>query len=94
MASFDNRPIRIGIVVGEASGDLLAADLLKHLKSKDIPFIAEGIAGPEMEKQGCLTLFPMERLSLMGLGEILKQLPQLLRLLQLLELTLKLFVKT
>ncbi|MES2998818.1 MAG: lipid-A-disaccharide synthase [Pseudomonadota bacterium] len=80
MASFDNRLIRIGIVVGEASGDLLAADLLKHLKSKDIPFIAEGIAGPEMEKQGCIALFPMERLSVMGLGEILKQLPQLLRL--------------
>lgn len=80
MASFANRPLRIGIVVGETSGDLLAADLLKQLKTKGIPFVAEGIAGPEMQKQGCYSLFPMETLSVMGLGEILKQLPQLLGL--------------
>ncbi|MES2141460.1 MAG: lipid-A-disaccharide synthase [Pseudomonadota bacterium] len=79
MASFAKRPLRIGIVAGEASADLLAADLLKSLKLRGIPFIAEGIAGPEMQKQGCRSLFPMETLSVMGLGEILKQLPELLR---------------
>lgn len=80
MASFANRPLRIGIVAGETSGDLLAADLLKQLKIKGIAFVAEGIAGPEMQKQGCHSLFPIETLSVMGLGEILKQLPQILRL--------------
>jgi lipid-A-disaccharide synthase len=66
-------------VVGETSGDLLAADLCKELKRRQIPFSISGIAGPELQQQGVRSLFPMERLSVMGLGEILKQLPQLLR---------------
>ncbi|WP_342146363.1 lipid-A-disaccharide synthase [Rickettsiella endosymbiont of Aleochara curtula] len=79
MASFVKLPLRIGIVVGEASGDLLAADLCKELKRRQIPFIVVGITGPELQQQGAYSLLPMERLSVMGLGEILKQLPQLLR---------------
>lgn len=79
MASFVKLPLRIGIVVGETSGDLLAADLCKELKCRQIPFSVSGIAGPELQQQGVSSLFPMERLSVMGLGEILKQLPQLLR---------------
>ncbi|MDQ8039533.1 MAG: lipid-A-disaccharide synthase [Rickettsiella sp.] len=81
MASFvnSNPVLRIGIVVGETSGDLLAADLFKSLKLRGISFVAEGIAGPEMQEQGCHSLFSMETLTVMGLGEILKQLPQLLR---------------
>lgn len=79
MVSFAKLPIRIGIVVGEASGDLLAADLCKEFKRRQIPFSMVGVAGPELLKQGVQSLFPMERLSVMGLGEILKQLPQLLR---------------
>ncbi len=66
-------------MVGETSGDLLAADLCKELKRRQIPFSISGIAGPELQQQGVRSLFPMERLSVMGLGEILKQLPQLLR---------------
>lgn len=79
MVSFAKLPIRIGIVVGEASGDLLAADLCKELKRRQIPFTIVGVAGPALLQQGVQSLFPMERLSVMGLGEILKQLPQLLR---------------
>lgn len=79
MVSFVKLPIRIGIVVGETSGDLLAADLCKELKRRQIPFSVSGITGPELLQQGAHSLFPMERLSVMGLGEILKQLPQLLR---------------
>jgi lipid-A-disaccharide synthase len=79
VASFVKLPLRIGIVVGETSGDLLAADLCKELKRRQIPFSVSGIAGPELQQQGVRSLFPMERLSVMGLGEILKQLPQLLR---------------
>ncbi len=79
MASFVKLPLRIGIVVGETSGDLLAADLCKELKRRQIPFRVSGIIGPELQQQGAQAIFPMERLSVMGLGEILKQLPQLLR---------------
>lgn len=79
MASFVKLPIHIGIVVGEASGDLLAADLCKELKRRQIPFVVVGITGSELQQQGAYSLLPMERLSVMGLGEILKQLPQLLR---------------
>ena len=79
MVSFAKLPIRIGIVVGEASGDLLAAGLCKEFKRRQIPFSLIGIAGPELLQLGVQSLFPMERLSVMGLGEILKQLPQLLR---------------
>jgi lipid-A-disaccharide synthase len=79
VASFVKLPIRIGIVVGETSGDLLAADLCKELKRRQIPFSVSGIIGPELQQQGAHSVFPMERLSVMGVGEILKQLPQLLR---------------
>lgn len=79
MESFVKLPIRIGLVVGETSGDLLAADLLSELKRRQIPFTVEGITGPAVQLQGAHALFSMERLSVMGLGEILKQLPQLLR---------------
>lgn len=79
MVSFVKLPLRIGIVVGETSGDLLAADLCKELKRRQIPFSVTGIIGPELQQQGAHSLFSMERLSVMGLGEILKQLPQLLR---------------
>jgi lipid-A-disaccharide synthase len=79
VASSVKQSLTIGIVAGEASGDLLAAELFKALKSRGINLVAEGIAGPEMQKQGCHALFPMEKLSVMGIVEISKQLPQLLR---------------
>ena len=72
--------IRIGIVAGEASGDLLGSHLIKALKSKrsDIEFV--GIAGPKMMGEGAQSLFPIERLSVRGYIEVLKHLFGLLRL--------------
>lgn len=78
MASFVKRPIHIGIVVGETSGDLLAADFCKELKRRQIPFRISGIVGPALLQEGARALYPMEHLSIMGLGEIFKRLPQLL----------------
>jgi lipid-A-disaccharide synthase len=69
---------RIAIIAGEASGDLLAARLIRALKQLQPDLVFEGIAGPEMQAAGCISLFPMEKLSVMGLVEVLKDLPSLL----------------
>lgn len=69
---------RIAIIAGEASGDLLAARLILALKELKSDLVFEGIAGPEMQAAGCVSLFPMEKLSVMGLVEVLKDLPSLL----------------
>lgn len=73
------RPVRIGIVAGEASGDILGASLISalHQRNPDIQF--EGIPGELMQQQGCAELYPLERLSVMGLVEVLGRLPELLR---------------
>ena len=72
--------LRIGIVAGEASGDLLGSHLIQALKKKrtDIEFV--GIAGPKMMSEGALSLFSMERLSVRGYVEVIKHLFGLLRL--------------
>ncbi len=72
--------LRIGIVAGEASGDILGARLLAALKARYPVVQAEGIGGPLMLAEGMQTLYPMERLSVMGLVEPLKRLPELLRI--------------
>lgn len=72
--------VRIGIVAGEASGDLLGSHLIHALKQKraDIEFV--GIAGPKMMSEGTQSLFPIERLSVRGYVEVLRHLFGLLKL--------------
>lgn len=72
--------VRIGIVAGEASGDLLGSHLIQALKLKhsDVEFV--GIAGPKMMSEGAQSLFPIERLSVRGYVEVIKHLFGLLRL--------------
>jgi lipid-A-disaccharide synthase len=70
--------LRIGIVANEVSGDLLGAGLIREIRKRYPDAQFEGVGGPEMIEQGCGSLFPMERLSVMGLVEVLKHLPELL----------------
>ncbi len=63
--------MRIGIVAGEASGDLLAAGLIQAIKRRHPDAVIEGIAGPAMIEAGCEALYPSERLAVMGFVEVL-----------------------
>lgn len=72
--------LRVGLIAGEASGDLLGAGLVRALRNvyPDARFC--GIAGPAMLAAGVEGWVPMERLSVMGLAEVLRHLPELLRI--------------
>lgn len=70
--------LRIGIVAGEASGDILGAGLLAELKQRFPDIEIEGIGGELMQAEGCNSLYPMERLSVMGLVEVLGRLRELM----------------
>ncbi|MFO7551303.1 MAG: lipid-A-disaccharide synthase [Haliea sp.] len=72
--------LRIGVLAGEASGDILGSRLLAALRKRYPELQIEGIGGPLMQAQGLNSLFPMERLSVMGFVEPLKRLPELLRI--------------
>ena len=71
-------PLRIGIVAGELSGDLLGAGLIKALKERLPNAVFEGICGTNMSAAGCKSLFPMERLSIIGIMEALEKIIQIL----------------
>lgn len=72
--------LRIGVLAGEVSGDILGSHLLAALKSRYDTVIVEGIGGPLMAEYGLQSLYPMDRLSVIGLIEPLKRLPELLRI--------------
>ena len=74
------RGLRIGILAGEASGDILGSRVLAALRQRFPDLTVEGMGGPLMEAQGLTSMYPMERLSVMGFVEPLKRLPELLRI--------------
>ncbi len=74
------KPLRIGIVAGEVSGDALGAGLIEAVRALRPDAVFEGIAGELMRAAGCRVLAGAERLSVMGFSEVLGRLPDLLRL--------------
>jgi lipid-A-disaccharide synthase len=71
-------PLRVALVAGEASGDLLGAGLMQALRAQHPDIEFAGIGGDHMIAAGLISRVPMERLSVMGLTEVLGRLPELL----------------
>ncbi len=74
-------PRSVCVVAGEASGDLLATGVVRALQQQRPELKLFGMAGPHMREAGVESIARSEELSVMGLIEVLKQLPRLLRLL-------------
>ena len=74
------RALRVVIVVGEASGDVLGSALLKELNQRFLGLESFGIGGPLMVHQGFSPWYSMSELSVMGYIEVLLKLPRLLRI--------------
>ncbi|MDC5245947.1 lipid-A-disaccharide synthase [Acinetobacter baumannii] len=72
-----NRKLKIGIVVGEVSGDTLGVKLMRSFREQGIDAEYEGIGGPQMIAEGFNSYYPMETLSVMGIVEVLKDLKKL-----------------
>ncbi len=72
-----NRKLKIGIVVGEVSGDTLGVKLMRSFREQGIDVEFKGIGGPQMIAEGFNSYYPMETLSVMGIVEVLKDLKKL-----------------
>jgi lipid-A-disaccharide synthase len=72
--------MRIALVAGEASGDTLGAALIEALRKRFPTAEFAGVAGPRMLAAGCTAWFHSEELAVMGLTEVLRHLPRLMRI--------------
>jgi len=75
-----SKPIRIALVAGEDSGDQLGAELIRSLQRCAPMLEFAGIGGPQMRAAGCEVWYPHAALAVMGLVEVLRHLPRLLKL--------------
>jgi lipid-A-disaccharide synthase len=76
------RHLRVGMVAGEASGDLLAGHLIAALKAREPGIEFAGIGGPRMSAEGFQSHFPMEKLSVRGYAEALRHYREIMRIRQ------------
>ena len=79
MGSLDKK-FKIGIVAGEQSGDQLGASLIQKIKEIEPSVEFVGVGGPLMTKEGLNSFFDMEKISVMGIVEPLKNLKEILSL--------------
>ena len=78
------RPLKIAVIAGEVSGDLLGADLIAALKVRySGPIEIVGVGGDALEREGLASLFDFSELSVMGLPQVLSHLPRFIRLIRL-----------
>src|SRR5690349_10253698 len=73
-------PLRIALVAGETSGDTLGAALIEALRRQFPAAEFAGVAGPKMKAAGCTAWHDIEELAVMGLTEVVRHLPRLMRL--------------
>lgn len=74
-------PLKIAVIAGEVSGDLLGADLIAQLKvMHNGPIELVGVGGDALEAQGLKSLFDFSELSIMGFTQVLSKLPRLIKL--------------
>nr|WP_201567786.1 lipid-A-disaccharide synthase [Psychrobacter sp. JCM 18900] len=79
VANINAMPLVIGIVAGEVSGDSLGADFMRQMNNLRDDIVWVGVGGTKMQAQGLHSIFPLERLAVMGLVEVMSQLPDLLK---------------
>jgi lipid-A-disaccharide synthase len=72
-----DKPLRLFVLAGEASGDRIGADLIARLRAQ-VPLAIAGVGGNDMQALGLKSLFPMSDLSVMGVTDVLRRLPMLL----------------
>ena len=72
--------MRIFFSAGEPSGDQHAAHLIQELRARNPKIQTEGFGGPEMQKQGCLLLFELTQLAVMGFLRVVPMLAKFRRL--------------
>lgn len=78
-AGATHRAIKVGLIAGEESGDQLGAALMRALRARNAPFEFVGVGGSAMTAEGLSSAFPIKDLSIIGMVEIVKRLPFLLK---------------
>ena len=69
--------MKVGIVAGESSGDMIGARLIRAMRSKYPNISFYGLAGPQMIEQGCKPIVNIHDVNVMGFGHVLKKLPKI-----------------